>query len=66
VIGGGGADSILQFRLERRGDGTKRCRKMKQRQRSHLGSMGRKRDMTRWHDDVGRTRGGTGEGKGRR
>jgi hypothetical protein len=26
---GGGADLMLQFRLERRGDGIKRCQKMK-------------------------------------
>jgi hypothetical protein len=32
VVGGGGADSMLRFRLERGGDGMKHCRKMKQRQ----------------------------------
>jgi hypothetical protein len=31
VACGGGADSVLQFQLKRGGDGTKRCRKMKQR-----------------------------------
>jgi hypothetical protein len=66
VAGGGGADSMLRFRLERGGDGSKRCQKMKRRQRAHLGSMRRKRDKARRHDDVGRMRGGTGEGKGRR
>jgi hypothetical protein len=62
----GGADSMLQFWLKRGGDGTKHCRKMKRRQRAHLGSMGRKRDTVRWHDNIGRRRGGIGEGKGRR
>jgi hypothetical protein len=66
VACGGGADSMLQFQLERGGDRTKRCQKMKWRQRTHLGSMGRKRDMTRWCDNVGRRRDDTGEGKGRR
>jgi hypothetical protein len=63
VDGGGAADSILQFRLERGSDGMKYCRKMKQRQQAHLGSMGRKCDMTRWHGDIGRRRGDTEEGK---
>jgi hypothetical protein len=31
VAGGGGVDSMLQFRLEREGDGIKRCWKMKRR-----------------------------------
>jgi hypothetical protein len=31
-------------------DGTKRCRKMKRRQRACLGSMERKRDTARWRD----------------
>jgi hypothetical protein len=31
VAGSGGADSMLQFRLDMRGDGMKRCQKMKQR-----------------------------------
>jgi hypothetical protein len=31
----------------------KHCRKMKRRQRAHLGSMGTKRDTTRWRGDVG-------------
>jgi hypothetical protein len=44
VAGGGGADSMLRFWLEKRGGGTKRCGKMKQRQRDHLSSMERKRD----------------------
>jgi hypothetical protein len=66
VVDGGGVDSMLQYRLERGGDGMKRCRKMKRRQRARLGSMGRKRDMVQRRGDVGRRRGGTGEGKGRR
>jgi hypothetical protein len=57
---------MLQFQFERGGDGTKRYWKMKWRQRAHLGSMGRKCDTVRWHDDVGRRRGGTEEEKGRR
>jgi hypothetical protein len=39
---------------------------MKQRQRAHLDSMGRKRDTTQWCGNVDRRRGGTREGKGRR
>jgi hypothetical protein len=39
---------------------TKRCRRMKRRQRARIGFMGRK------CDDVGRRRGGTVEWKGRR
>jgi hypothetical protein len=46
VADGGDADSMHLFRLERRGDGTKRFQKMKQRQRAQLGSMGRKCDTT--------------------
>jgi hypothetical protein len=42
------------------------ARKMNRRQRAHLGSMGRKRDMMRQCDDVGRRRGRSEEGKGRR
>jgi hypothetical protein len=64
--GGGGTDSMLRFQLERGGDGSKRYQKMKRRQRARLGSMGRKRDTTRWRDDVGQRRGGVGEGKRRR
>jgi hypothetical protein len=45
VTGGDGADSMLQFWLNRGADGTKHCRKMKRRQRAHIGSMGRKRNM---------------------
>jgi hypothetical protein len=66
VAGGSGADSMLWFLLDRGSDETKRCRKMKRRQRAHLGSMRRKRDMARQHGDVGRRRGGTEEGKWRR
>jgi hypothetical protein len=57
------ADSMLQFRLEREGDGTKCCRKMKRSQRAHLGSMGRRHDPVERRDDVGRRRGGTEEEK---
>jgi hypothetical protein len=32
VAGGGGADSMLRFWLERGGDGTMHCHKMKQRE----------------------------------
>jgi hypothetical protein len=46
VVRCGGADLMLRFQLERGGDGTKRCRKMKQRQRARIGSMRMKRDMT--------------------
>jgi hypothetical protein len=37
---------------------------MKRMQRARLRSMKMKRDTTRWRDNVGRRRGGTGEGKG--
>jgi hypothetical protein len=60
VVGGGGADLMLWFRLNRGGNETKCCQKMKQRQRARLGSMEKKRD------NVGQRRGGTGEGKGRK
>jgi hypothetical protein len=60
-----GVDSMLQFWLERGGDGTKRCRKMKRRRRAHLGSMGRKCDTSQRCDDVDQRRDGTEEGKGR-
>jgi hypothetical protein len=62
VIDGGGVDSILQFRLERGGNKTKR----KRRHRTHFVSIERKCDTTRWFDDVGRMRGDTMEGKKRR
>jgi hypothetical protein len=41
---GGGADSMHHFQFESGGDETKHCRKMKQGQRAHFGSMGMKRD----------------------
>jgi hypothetical protein len=47
VACGGGADSMFQFQLERRGNGTKCCQKMKRRQRARLNLMGRKRDTER-------------------
>jgi hypothetical protein len=57
---------MLQFRVERGGDGTKHYRKMKRRQQARLGSMERKRDTTWRRDDIGRRRCGIGEGKERR
>jgi hypothetical protein len=66
VVDDGSADSMLLFRLEREGDGMKRCRKTKQRQRARLDSMKMKCDMARRCGDVGRRRGGTEKGKGRR
>jgi hypothetical protein len=66
VAGGSGSDSMLPFRLERGGDRMKRCRKMKRRRQTHLGSIRRKRDMAWWRGNVGWRRGGTEEGKGRR
>jgi hypothetical protein len=45
VAGGSGIDSMLRFQLERGGDGMKFCRKMKRKQRAHLGSIGRKHGM---------------------
>jgi hypothetical protein len=63
IVCGRGADSMLEFRLERGDDEMKRYRKMKQRQRARLDSMERKHDTARWRDDVGRRRGSTGEGK---
>jgi hypothetical protein len=53
VDGGGGADSMLQFQLEKGADRMKYCQKMKC-------------DTTLRRGDVGRRRGGTREGIGRR
>jgi hypothetical protein len=66
VAGNDGADSMLQFWLERRGDGTKRCRKMKRSQSAHHGSMGRKHDTAQRCGNVSRRRDDAREGKGRR
>jgi hypothetical protein len=55
---------MFQFRLERGCDRTNRCRKMKRCQRVHLHSVGRKRDIAWWRDDIGQKRGDTREGKG--
>jgi hypothetical protein len=55
VTSGSGVDSMLRLQLERGDDGTKYCRKMKRRQRAHLSSMGRKRDMA-WLHRPGETR----------
>jgi hypothetical protein len=62
VVGGDGVDVVLRFRLEMGGDGVKYCWKIKWWQRAHLDSMERKRGTVRWHDDVDRRRGNTGEG----
>jgi hypothetical protein len=64
VAGGVGVDSILWFSLEGGGDGTERCRKMKQKHQAHFDSIERKCDTTRWCDNVDQRRGGTGKGKG--
>jgi hypothetical protein len=55
VVGDGGADSILQFWLERGDDWMKRYRKMKRSQRVHLDSMRRKCDTT-WQHQLGERR----------
>jgi hypothetical protein len=44
MAGDGDVNSMLQFQSERGGDGTKRYRKIKWRQRTRLGSMERKHD----------------------
>jgi hypothetical protein len=44
VAGDSGADSIFQFWLEMGGDDAKYCRKMKQSQRAHFDSIGKKCD----------------------
>jgi hypothetical protein len=64
VAYGGGTDSILQFQLERGGNGTKHCRKIKRRQQACLDSMERKRDTVWRHDNIDWRRGNTEEGKG--
>jgi hypothetical protein len=64
VVGGGGADSMLQFWLEWGDDVMKRCQKMKRKQQARLDSMRRKRDTTQQRGDVDRRRDGTDEGKG--
>jgi hypothetical protein len=61
VVGGSGADLMVQFQLKRGNDGMKHCQKMKQRQQPHLGSMERKCDMARRRGDVSWRRGGTRE-----
>jgi hypothetical protein len=66
VASGGGVESMLRFRLESGGDGTKHCQKMKRMQRVRFGSMGMKCDTAQWCDDISRRRVGTVEGKGRR
>jgi hypothetical protein len=61
VAGGGGANSLLWFRLEMGDDGRKHYRKKKQTQRARLDSMGRKHDTTQWSRPV--ERGVTEEGE---
>jgi hypothetical protein len=61
MASGGGANSMLRFRLEREGDVMKHYQKMKRRQRACLGSMERKHDTTWRHGNVGRRRGSTGK-----
>jgi hypothetical protein len=63
VAGSGGADLMIRFRLERRGDGTNHYQKMKRRQQAHFDFIARKCDTVwrrrleeRWH------RGGEREG----
>jgi hypothetical protein len=63
VTDSSGVDSMFQFQFKRGDDMKKYCRKMKRRQRTHLGYMGMKRD-TAWRcDDVGRRRGNIGKRK---
>jgi hypothetical protein len=59
VIDSGGVDSTLQFRLERVGNRTQHCRKMKQRQHNSAvtsvggeaaSGRGKKGDNTNWVD----------------
>jgi hypothetical protein len=52
VASSGGADSMLRFQLEKGGNRTKRCWKMKQRQRARLVSMRKKCDTTQRRGDV--------------
>jgi hypothetical protein len=57
---------MLQFQLQRRGDGMKYCQKIKRMQRAYLSSIEKKRDTTRRRDGVDQRRGSTEERKGRR
>jgi hypothetical protein len=61
-----GVDSMLRFSLERGVDVMKCCQKIKQMQRIHLGSMGRKHDMTQRRDNVDQRRCDTEKEKVRR
>jgi hypothetical protein len=63
VAGIDGEDSMFQFRLEMGDNRTKRCYKIKRRQRTRLDSMGMKRVMTQRCGDIGWRRGDTGERK---
>jgi hypothetical protein len=61
-----GFNTLISAREGRGGVGMKCCRKIKQMQRAHLGSIERKRDTTRRCGDIGQRSGGTREGNGRR
>jgi hypothetical protein len=63
VASSGDVDSMIRFQLKRGGVMMKHYRKIKQRQRAHLGSMRRKCDMTQQHGDVGWSRDDIGEGQ---
>jgi hypothetical protein len=55
VADGGDAGSMLQFWLERGGDKTKYCQKMKQIQQTHFGYMRKKCDMAQQCGDIDAT-----------
>jgi hypothetical protein len=61
--GGGGEDSMFQFRLKRGDDGMKCYQKMKRRRQVHVDSMGRKCDTTQQRGNVDRRRDDTEEGE---
>jgi hypothetical protein len=68
VVRGGWTDMVMQiqcFSFDSRGKVTWWCiiRRWMRRQWARLDSMERKSDTVRWRGDVGRRRGGTGEGK---
>jgi hypothetical protein len=66
VVGGGGADLKLQFRLKRGGDRIKRCQKIKRSIELVLASWEESVTRRNGIGDVDRRRGGTEEGKERR
>jgi hypothetical protein len=57
---------MLQFRLQKGGDGTKYYQKIKRMQRAYLSSIEKKCDTTRRRDGVDQRRGSTEERKERR